>query len=212
MSSQVKRRLRSNLVPVDNQTGTTHVLTAINLEEAYILTLVSAHKVEGRMKFSHNLIFWEWCLKLGWDKGYELSWERYCHIAVWCIIGGGGRELAARGIISELRALWANDPASYQEVMEATVPPLHPPTVVLHLLNGPLLLHHTKEIKNGRGTVSFRSCKDSSEAQIDSFLVMLSKQRFWEMSTMSLSCRTHHTYLVIDKLRKAIHFSENYPI
>lgn len=58
MSSHAKVRLRNDLVPVDNQPGTRHELTAINQEEAYIVTfLVAAHKVEGRIEVSHSLIF-----------------------------------------------------------------------------------------------------------------------------------------------------------
>ena len=60
MFSQAKLRLRNDLVPVDNHTGTRHELTAINQEEAYIVTfLIPAHKVEGRIEVSHNLIFWK---------------------------------------------------------------------------------------------------------------------------------------------------------
>lgn len=58
MFSQVKMRLRNNLDPVDNQTGITHLLTAINQEQAYISTpLVPAHRATGRIKVSRNLIF-----------------------------------------------------------------------------------------------------------------------------------------------------------
>lgn len=58
MFSHVKMRLRNNLDPVDNQTGITHLLTAINQGQAYITTLlVPAHGETGKIKVSRNLIF-----------------------------------------------------------------------------------------------------------------------------------------------------------
>lgn len=57
MFLQVKMRLRSNLVPVDNQMGIMHLLPAINQEQAYIITLlIPAHRVRGGIKVSHNAV------------------------------------------------------------------------------------------------------------------------------------------------------------
>lgn len=123
-----------------------HLLTVINQERPHIITLlVPAHGMKGRIKVSHNLIFWEWYLKLGWDKGYEILLKMvqlHCHVLHfwWCWKGTGSSGPCEPVIPRPTRRWWYRFCGF-----------LHPPTTVLHQLNDPYNFYHTKEIKTEDG-------------------------------------------------------------